>query len=110
MIHIEGYAENQDEHNKGGNADQTSFSHAHTTGGTPGSAVTRSRKRAPRISKLRYWSNEAQAGDSNTTASASCEASASREACSTATSSVCEISCGTLPSVAANSCAASPIR
>ncbi len=27
---------------------------AHTTGLTPGSAVTRSRKRAPRISKLRY--------------------------------------------------------
>ena len=36
----------------------------HTTGFTPGKAVTRSRNLAPRISKLRYWSNEAQAGDS----------------------------------------------
>jgi len=35
----------------------------HTTGLTPGKAITRSRKRLPRISKLRYWSNEAQAGD-----------------------------------------------
>src|SRR6478672_13034116 len=53
---------------------------AHTTGLTPGSAVTRSRNLAPRISKLRYWSNEAQAGDSSTTGSASPEASASRAA------------------------------
>src|SRR3954449_8463722 len=83
----------------------------HTTGLTPGSAVTRSRNLAPRISKLRYWSNEAQAGDSNTTGSGSPDASASRAALATATSSVCEISCGTLvPSVPANSCAASPIR
>jgi hypothetical protein len=34
----------------------------HTTGLTPGNAMTRSRKAAPRISKLRYWSSEAQAG------------------------------------------------
>ena len=60
----------------------------HTTGLTPGSAVTRSRNAAPRISKLRYWSNEAQAGDSSTTGSASPEASASRAALATATSSV----------------------
>src|SRR6266853_1638391 len=71
----------------------------HTTGFTPGSAVTRSRNLAPRISKLRYWSNDAQAGDSNTTGSASPEASASRAELATATSSV-----------AANSLAASPIR
>ena len=32
-----------------------------------GSARTRSRNLSPRISKLRYWSNEAQAGDSSTT-------------------------------------------
>src|SRR4029079_15869301 len=32
-----------------------------------GSARTRSRNLSPRISKLRYWSNEAQAGDSRTT-------------------------------------------
>src|SRR3954454_17831581 len=50
----------------------------HTTGLTPGSAVTRSRNRVPRISKLRYWSNEAQAGDSSTTGSARPEAPASR--------------------------------
>jgi hypothetical protein len=49
----------------------------HTTGFTPGSAVTRSRNLAPRISKLRYWSNDAQAGDSSTTGSASPDASAS---------------------------------
>jgi hypothetical protein len=40
-----------------------------TTGLTPDSAVTRSRNFAPRISKLRYWSNDAQAGDSSTTGS-----------------------------------------
>src|SRR4051794_884937 len=64
----------------------------HTTGLTPGSAVTSSRNRAPRISKLRYWSNDAQAGDSSTTGSASPEASASRAALTTATSSVSLIS------------------
>src|SRR6266436_5279420 len=83
----------------------------HTTGLTPGSAVTRSRNFAPRISKLRYWSNEAQAGDNSTTGSASPEASASRAELATATSSVSLISYVTLPSsVAANSLAASPIR
>ncbi|MHC2822444.1 hypothetical protein ACVMBY_006004 [Bradyrhizobium huanghuaihaiense] len=82
----------------------------HTTGFTPGSACTSSRNLAPRISKLRYWSNEAQAGDSSTTASASPDASASRAACSTATSSVWLISCATVPSVPENSSAASPIR
>src|SRR5450432_4928070 len=64
----------------------------YTAGLTPGSAVTRSRNRAPRISKLRYWSNDAQAGDSNTTGSASLEASASRAELATATSSVSDIS------------------
>src|SRR5258707_6814183 len=64
----------------------------HTTGLTPGSAVTSSRNLAPRISKLRYWSNDAQAGDSNTTGSASPEASASRAELATATSSVSAIS------------------
>ena len=67
----------------------------YTTGLTPGSAVTRSRNFAPRISKLRYWSNEAQAGDNSTTGSESPEVSASRAALATATSSVSEISCGT---------------
>src|SRR5689334_21257776 len=43
----------------------------YTTGFTPGSALTWSRKAAPRISKLPYWSKEAQAGDSSTTGSAS---------------------------------------
>src|SRR6266436_835302 len=64
----------------------------HTTGLTPGSAVTSSRNLAPRISKLRYWSNDAQAGDSNTTGSASPDASASRAELATATSSVSAIS------------------
>src|SRR5262249_6635448 len=67
----------------------------YTTGFTPGNAVTRSRKAAPRISKLRYWSKEAQAGDSSTTGSVRPEASASRAALATATSSVPDISCGT---------------
>ena len=44
----------------------------------PGSARTRSRNASPRTSKLRYWSNEAQAGDSSTTGSAAVEASARR--------------------------------
>ena len=35
----------------------------------PGSAATRARNASPRTSKLRYWSNEAQAGDSSTTGS-----------------------------------------
>jgi hypothetical protein len=66
---------------------------------------------APRISKLRYWSKEAQAGESSTTASVRPEASASRAALATATSSVWLISCGTcVPRVPENSCAASPIR
>src|SRR3954453_9925145 len=64
----------------------------HTTGFTPGRAVTRSWKRAPRISKFRYWSNDEQAGDSSTTGSGSREAWASRAALATATSSVSEIS------------------
>src|SRR5262249_5864553 len=51
---------------------------SYTTGFTPGSALTRSRKAAPRISKLRYWSKEAHAGDSSTTGSVRPEASASR--------------------------------
>src|SRR5262245_61148035 len=83
----------------------------HTTGLTPGSALTRSRKAEPRISKLRYWSKEAQAGDKSTTGPARPEASASRAALATATSSVSEISYGTRsPRVVANSAAASPIR
>src|SRR4030095_1829857 len=57
----------------------------YTTGFTPGNAVTRSRKAEPRISKLRYWSKEAQAGDSSTTGSARPEASASRAALANAT-------------------------
>src|SRR4051794_27007249 len=57
----------------------------HTTGFTPGIALTSSRNFVPRISKLRYWSKEAQAGDSSTTASCKPDASASREACATAT-------------------------
>ena len=36
---------------------------------TPGSACTSSRNASPRTSKLRNWSNEAQAGDSSTTGS-----------------------------------------
>src|SRR6266516_7287659 len=64
---------------------------AYTTGLTPGSEVTRSRNFAPRISKLRYWSNDAQAGDNSTTGSASPDASASRAALATATSRVSEI-------------------
>ena len=47
-------------------------------GVTPGSASTSSRNLSPRISKLRYWSNEAQAGDSSTTGSAMPDAAASR--------------------------------
>ena len=38
-------------------------------GTSPGSASTSARKASPRTSKLRYWSNEAQAGDSSTTGS-----------------------------------------
>ena len=36
---------------------------------TPGSAATRARKASPRTSKLRNWSNEAQAGERSTTGS-----------------------------------------
>ena len=46
----------------------------------PGSARTSSRNLSPRTSKLRYWSNEAQAGESSTTGSATSDASASRAA------------------------------
>ena len=46
----------------------------------PGKASTSARYASPRTSKLRYWSNEAQAGDSSTTGSGRPEASASRAA------------------------------
>jgi len=52
---------------------------------------------------LRYWSNEAQAGDSSTTGSAAGDASASRAAAANALSRVPSISCGAAPpNVAAN--------
>src|SRR5262249_47301539 len=77
----------------------------------PRSARTSSRNLSPRTSKLRYWSKEAQAGDSRTTGSATSDASASAAASSTARSSVPATVWGTRPSSsAAKSVAASPIR
>jgi len=43
----------------------------------PGNPSTSSRNASPRTSKLRYWSKEAQAGDSSTTGSATSAAAAS---------------------------------
>src|SRR5262245_28230438 len=83
----------------------------YAAGSSPGSASTSSRKASPRTSKLRYWSNEAQAGDSSTTGSATSDAAASRAASATARSSVAAMTWGTRPcSSAAKSVAASPIR
>ena len=77
----------------------------------PGNAATSARKASPRTSKLRNWSNEAQAGDNSTTGSRAPAAAASRAAAAVAASSVPQRSNTTLPSsVAANSSVASPIR
>jgi hypothetical protein len=73
---------------------------------TPGIPNTSARNASPRISKLRYWSNEAQAGESSTTGSRLGETSASRVAAATALSRVPSISCGSsLPSVLVKSSA-----
>src|SRR5690606_39588210 len=56
-------------------------------GTIPSSASTASRKASPLISKLRYWSKLAQAGESRTTASVASSCAASCAACSSAASS-----------------------
>jgi hypothetical protein len=61
-------------------------------GRTPGSACTSSRNLAPRTSKLGYWSNDAQAGESSTTGSLTLAALASRAAAPTARSRVSQVS------------------
>ena len=64
---------------------------------SPAAPAPSSRKASPRTSKFRYWSNDAQAGDSSTTGSATPAASASRAASATARSSVPATTCGTWP-------------
>ena len=79
----------------------------------PGSARTRSRNASPRTSKLRYWSNDAQAGRQQHDRFGGGPKLRRRRARPRrrARSSVPAISCGTSPpSVTANASAASPIR
>src|SRR5690606_14728493 len=85
--------------------DRSPFDAAHhhcvpPIGVTPSSWCTAARNASPRTSKFLNWSKLAQAGESSTTLSSAGSAAASPAACSTAASSVPEISYGTAsPSV-----------